>query len=175
MNRKGFTVIELIGTLLVLGIVASITIVGVSGIFDNAKEKTEEVFVGTIKDALDMYLASNAKEIKDWIECENTLDKSYKTKVKVYRTSVNMGKVIATGVLTEDDFYNPATDSKCPAEGSFDKLGDISVLVYKDEDHVYYYSVNKVDFGCLNDEDGVISNLPKVLDESGKEVYFTCP
>ena len=175
MNKKGFTLVELIATLVVLGIVASITVVSISSIFGSTKEKTEDVFVETIKDALDMYLASNAKEIKDWTECENTLDKSYKTKVKVYKTSVNMGKVIATGVLTEDDFYNPATDSKCPAEGSFDKLGDISVLVYKDEDHVYYYSVNKVDFGCLNDEAGVISNLPKVLDESGNGVYFTCP
>lgn len=169
MNKKGFTLVELIATLVVLGIVASITVVSISSIFSSTKEKTEDVFVETIKDALDIYLASDAKEISDWTSCGYTIDKSYKTGVKVYWTSVSMRDVIENGSLTDKDFVNPASDLDCA------NPDDVKLFIYKDEDHVYYYSVNKVDFGCLNDEVGVISNLPKVLDGSGNGVYFTCP
>ena len=51
MNRKGFTLIELIATLLVLSLVVGITIYSVSGIFKDAKDKTEDVFIEKEKQA----------------------------------------------------------------------------------------------------------------------------
>ena len=63
MNRKGFTLVELLATLVILGIIVGIVIISVSGSLGGAKEKTEEVFVDTIKDAMDVYLDSDAKEL----------------------------------------------------------------------------------------------------------------
>ena len=64
MNKKGFTLVELIASLVILGVILSITIVGASNIFSSAKNKTEDVFVDTIRDAMDMYLTSyNVKEL----------------------------------------------------------------------------------------------------------------
>jgi len=156
MNKKGFTLIELIATLVILGIVVGITIISVSGIFKTAKEKSEGVFISTIKDAIEMYLSSDAKKNLTFSNtCPSRLNKSYKTGVLVYETKVTMKDVISTGSLTQKDFVNPADEKNIcnPVE-------DIPVTIYRDEDYVYYYSVDKDSFGCLT-EDDVISNLPE--------------
>ena len=64
MNNKGFTLVELLATIVVLGIIAAIVIVSMTGTVGRSKEKTEEVFIGTIKDALDVYLDSDDYEIE---------------------------------------------------------------------------------------------------------------
>lgn len=155
MNKKGFTLVELIATILILGLVVGITVYSMSSIFGHTKNKTEEVFVATIKDALEIYLASDAKKLYFDRICSNTLDKSYKTGVKVYWTTISMRDVINTGSLTDKDFVNPASDYECVSPD------EVNLHVYKDEDHVYYYSVNKVDFECLNDDEGMFENLPE--------------
>lgn len=168
MNRKGFTLVELLATLVILGIVAGLSIYSISNIFSNAKEKTEDVFVGTIKDAMDIYLATDAKKLNFQNICSETLNKSYKDGVKVYYTTIQMADVINSSMkpVKQGDFVNPANeDVKC-AE-------DVSIYIFKDEDHVYYYSMNKVDFECLLDDEGVITNLPKI-EYDGIEDYFLC-
>ena len=168
MNRKGFTLIELIATLLILGVVVALSVYSISNIFKNAKDKTEDVFVGTIKDALDVYLSTDAKELGFQNICSNTLNKSHKTGVKVYWETINISDVINSSMkpIEQHDLVNPANeDIRC--------ADDISIWIFRDEDYVYYYSVNKVDFECLLDDDGVISNLP-IIEHNGIEDYFVC-
>ena len=45
MNRKGFTLVELLATLVILGIVVGLGIVISGNVFGGAKEKTEGVFI----------------------------------------------------------------------------------------------------------------------------------
>ncbi len=157
MNRKGFTMIELIATLLILGIVIGITIVSTGNIFDGTKKKTEDVFVGTIKDALDMYL--NSKEVKKMnfsTRCSNTLDKSYGRK-NVYKRAVKFSDVLSSEYkpMDLDEFKNPANDTLCDVNAN--------VTIYRDEDYVYYYSFEKEDLDCLtniSDENNLVTNLP---------------
>lgn len=156
MNKKGFTLVELIATLVLLGIVAGITIVSVSGIFKTAKEKSEDVFVDTIRDSIEMFMSSEDSKKLNFIDglCPS-INKSYKSGIKVYKSTVEMSKIISNGSLTQDNFVNPANEGQ-----PCNSVDEINVNIYRDEDFVYYYSVDKRQFGCLIN-DGVISNLPE--------------
>ena len=156
MNRKGFTLVELLAVLIILGIIVTIAVFGISKAFSSAKEKSEDAFIGTIKDAMDAYLASDAKNLTFSLECTNTLSKSFGNR-KVYKVTTTFDKIINSEYkpITQKDLVNPTNkEIRCNI------ASDISVNIYKDEDFVYYYSVDKDEFGCLT-KSGIITNLPK--------------
>ncbi len=143
MNRRGFTLVELLATLVILGIVTSIVLIGINGGFNNAKDKTEDVFVKTVKDAMDIYLDSDAKKLNFSKVEVCTLNKTH-GKSKVYKSSDNitLNNIINSEFhpITQDDLVNPVNSSKC------DK--NTVVNIYRDEDYVYYYEIDG-DMGCL--------------------------
>lgn len=156
MNRKGFTLIELLAVLVLLGIITAITVVSVGGIFGSAKNKTEDVFVGTIKDALDVYIDSDAKELSFTSVNNCTINKSHGT-VNLYKATEikNFNSVI-------NSKYKPitASDMKNPANEGVDCNLNAEISIYRDDDYIYYYSVSRSSLGCLKNESGDITNLP---------------
>ena len=165
MNNKGFTIVELLATLVVLAIVVGITFAIVNTDFGKTKAKTEELFVDTIRDAMDMYLSSNAKDltfVDSGSEC--TMSKNHGI-VKVYKAVTNFSSVINSDYhpITQDDLVNPADEDKDCANAS-----DIEISIYRDEDYVYYYKIDKSEFKCLKNigegYDSFISNLPEGYD-----------
>ena len=161
MNKKGFTLVELLATLVILGIIVGITIISVSGLFKRAKEKSEDIFVDTIKDAMDMYLNSKGDMDEDlpsssWQLCSNTIDKTFGS-VKVYKATTYFSSIINSqyNPITQEDLVNPANENV-----SCNLASNINVNIYRDDDYVYYYSITKDNFGCLKNN-GVITNLPE--------------
>lgn len=158
MNRRGFTLVELLATLVILGIVTSIVLIGINGGFNNAKDKTEDVFIKTVKDAMDIYLDSDAKKLNFSKVEVCTLNKTH-GKSKVYKSSDNitLNNIINSEFhpITQDDLVNPVNSSKC------DK--NTIVNIYRDEDYVYYYEINS-DMGCLVSTKS-ISILPEECNE----------
>lgn len=155
MNKKGFTLVELLATLVILGIIVGITIVSVTSSFRNAKDKTEDVFVNTLEDTLDMYLDSDARKLsfKETKTC--TLNKTHGS-VNVYKSTntLTFNDIINSSYspLVEQDFVNPANEKvTCNS--------NVSVEIYRDDDFVYYYRVSRDNFGCLKNG-GYITNLP---------------
>lgn len=172
MNNKGFTLVELIATIVILALIMGICFAFALSAFGDAKEKTEDVFVDTIEDAMDIYLSSDGKELNFSTKCNNLLEKK-SGNVEVYKATVKFLDVINSKYrpITQNDLVNPANkDVDC------NNANNISVNIYRDSDYVYYYSINKNSFGCLlnvNEDDGyssLISNLPgdEVLLEDGK-------
>lgn len=165
MNRKGFTLVELLASLVILGIVLSIVFFSVNASFDNAKEKSEEAFVATIKDAMEIYLASDAKKLSFTSKCSNTLNKTHNSGVKVYKVNTTFDNVINSTYkpITQNDLVNPGNkDKKCALANKID------IRIYRDEDYVYYYKIKKSEFKCLKNTDGeyssIITNLPEGFD-----------
>lgn len=161
MNKKGFTLVELLATLVILGIVVGLTVVGININLRKTKEKTEEVFIGTIKDAIKMYLDSDARKLAyDKKVC--TISKTLNDSVEVYKTNSNV--TISTVInstyspLLESDLVNPNNeDTKCNLSAE--------VNIYRDEDYVYYYKLKKGELDCLTmNLDGYITNLPDGCD-----------
>ena len=167
MNNKGFTLIELLATIVVLTIVAGIVFAVINVDFGRAKEKSEEVFVDTIKDAIKIYLDTDAKKLDGYTllkeeDGNNCVIKKRNGNVSVYRMVIDMKDIIDSSYtpITQNDLVNPANkDVKCA------NADDITVSIYRDDDYVYYYSVSKSDFNCLKNIGGdyktVISNLPE--------------
>lgn len=166
MNRKGFTLLELLTTFVILGFIILVSVFSISRAFNITKKKSEDVFVETIKDAMDMYLTTeDVKKLNFTTECSNLLNKSFGDR-KVYKSVITFSDVINSQYrpIATSDFVNPSNeDVQCNT--------DASLTIYRDEDYVYYYSVSKSDFGCLknvgtDEETGVeyksvISNLPE--------------
>ena len=154
MNRKGFTLIELLATLVILGIVSTIVLISVTGTLNGTKDKTEEVFIKTIRDAMDMYTDSDGRKLT-YGEEVCTLKKTHGS-VKLYKADdITIETVINSEYkpLTKKDLVNPKDNKQCSENAS--------VSIYRDEDYVYYYKVSRAGLNCLSTEGGDITNLPE--------------
>ena len=164
MNNKGFTLTELLATIVVLAIVVGITIGIVNVNFGKTKKNAEEVFVDTIKDAMNIYLDSNAKQLNFATMCTNKLNKTHGS-VNVYKAVTNFSNVINSDYhpIAQSDLVNPGNDDTACSNAS-----NIEISIYRDDDYVYYYEINKSEFGCLLNTSGeyssVISDLPEGFD-----------
>ncbi len=158
MNKKGFTLVELLATLVILGIIMGIVLISTTSGFGKAKEKSEDVFIKTIEDALNIYLDSDAKNLSFSRQCTNGINKSHNANVKVYKTTVTFNDVINSTYkpITAKEMHNPANKG---VDGKYNCKTNVSVNIYRDEDFIYYYAVDKSGFGCLNST-GTITNLP---------------
>lgn len=188
MNNKGFTLVELLAVLVILALVVGMTLTTVNFNFGKAKEKTEEVFVDTIRDAVEMYLSTesdNLKLIEDilydgdgniieerFVECNNKLKKEYNDESRVFLVEkrgdsdnilwINFSDIINSSYkpLTLEEFINPANEEQCKT--------DAEIKVYRDEDYVYYYWIKKRELGCLNN----VGTVKETLDD-GSEVKYS--
>lgn len=165
MNEKGFTLVELLATLVILGIVVGITIVGININYRETKQKTEEIFVSTLEDALKIYLDSNAKSLTFGANSVCDLHKTHGI-VKLYRAVdiLTFNSVIGSDYspILASDMVNPANKD----DENYQCNVDASVSIYRDSDYVYYYKVSRNGLTCLNNKVGYITNLPSECENS---------
>ncbi|QIB28139.1 prepilin-type N-terminal cleavage/methylation domain-containing protein [Caloranaerobacter azorensis] len=95
-NKKGFTLIELIVVIAVLGILAMIAIPKITGIQDDAKENVDKQNVKLMQNAVEMYAAENGNypannEIKSVLE--RYIDKIPEPQQTGYSFWYNEGKI----------------------------------------------------------------------------------
>lgn len=157
MNNKGFTLIELLTVFVILSLIIGLGVATIGSGFGSAKESADEVFVGTIEDSLDIYLSSNNVRVLfgNATKCANVLNKTHGD-VNIYKVITNFQAVIDSEFkpITQKDLINPSNKKKC------NSASNIPITIYRDSDYVYYYSVDKNDFGCLT-KSGNITNLPE--------------
>jgi len=157
MNNKGFTLIELMTVFVILSLIIGLGVATIGSGFGRAKEGTEDVFVGTIEDALDIYLDSSSVRgmLSGATKCSNVINKTHGD-VIVYKIATTFQDVIDSEYkpITQKDLINPSNKEKCRI------ASNIPITIYRDADYVYYYSVNRSDFDCLTTS-GIITNLPE--------------
>ena len=64
LNNKGFTLIEVISVVIILGIIVSLVIPSLFGYFDTTKEKSEEIFSKQLSKIIDDYVSLEGSKIK---------------------------------------------------------------------------------------------------------------
>ena len=72
VNKKGFNLVELLATLVILSLVVGISVVGIIGSIDNAKKKAEKEFLNQLANAVDVYMNTCASGTeKDINNCQD--------------------------------------------------------------------------------------------------------
>ena len=137
MNRKGFTMIELLAVIVVLGIVLVITFPNMTDVFKSSKLKSEEAFVERISQSIDSYVTLNSSYI-DFFEYR-TAQKYYggsDHSVNVYKGTITMNTIISSNIITGKDYKNPGNENvECNVNAEIE--------VYRDSDYVYCHKIKK--------------------------------
>lgn len=147
MNRKGFTFIELLAVIVVLGLVLVIGSPSIINAFKKSKLKSEQIFVDRLSDAIDGYISLNSDNISFTKESENKTksgkDGTYN--VSIYKAQITFNDIINDELIESKDFINAGYK-----EATCDRNAIIEV--YRDSEYVYCHKVNKVALGCLTTE-----------------------
>lgn len=99
--KKGFTLIELIITIALLGLIGTTIATNMTGILDSEQEKEYKKFQKTLTEAACVYVDSNAYLKINGTECS-----------KQDGCLVGVGTILSQGLITEDDLINPKTGLK---------------------------------------------------------------
>ena len=94
MNKKGFTLVELLSSITILGLIATITSINIVKIFDNKKEFQDNTKDSIITTAACVYIE---------------LDENKDLKEKCLSTGceINTDTLIKSGLLNKEDVDNP--------------------------------------------------------------------
>lgn len=150
MNRKGFTMIELLAVIVVLGIVLIITFPNISDIFKGSKLKSEEAFMDRISQSIDSYVTLNSSSIG--FSEDGTAIKNYggsNHSVNVYKGTITIEDIINEGIITEKDYKNPGNENG-------DCKKETEIEVYRDSDYVYCHKIKKDSLEKCLTEDYII-------------------
>lgn len=176
MGNKGFTLVELLATIVIIGIVMGIATKSVIGYINTSKLKSEDVFVSKLEDSLKSYLAVKGSGLEVF-DAEKNISYEYtkcpKVDVGVENDLTNCRQV---GVIqlqdidlldvvqykasyTKDELINPKNGRKC-----LENEESPSVKVFRDDDFVYYYYLDMKGSSCDIDESNqIVTNLPGSL------------
>jgi type II secretory pathway pseudopilin PulG len=92
-NSMGFTLVELLAVILLLGLIIGISSPTIINIINNAKNSSLEVAESSIKKSANLYTKENKETIK-WVELEESSSQEY--------TCVSLEKLINEGLLKRD-------------------------------------------------------------------------
>ena len=98
LKKQGFTLVELLVTIVLLGIVAAIVIYNMTNVANDTKETDYERYIAAVKSAADVYATNNPEAFNDL----------YVSKSYVYLT---IGDLVRSGLLDEN-LQNPYTGEK---------------------------------------------------------------
>lgn len=146
MNRKGFTMIELLAVIVVLGIVLVITFPNMTDVFKSSKLKSEEAFVERISQSIDSYVTLDSSSIG--FSPDGTAQKNYggsNHSVNVYKGTITINTIINNNIISEKDYKNPGNENVACNKNA-------EIEVYRDSDYVYCHKIKKDSLGCLTDE-----------------------
>ncbi len=162
MNKKGFTLIELIAVIVVLSLILVIAVPNLMETYKQSKLKSEDMFIKQLTKTIESYVSLEASSFTygEPFSANKTLTKKVYNRdtqkyeeqettlpVTVYKSSTNVSiqNIINSGLIKENDYINPGN------KGTPCNRGNI-VEVYRDSDYVYCFRIRKEDMSCLTEE-----------------------
>lgn len=170
MNKKGFSLVELLAVVAILGIVGGIATVSVLSYINTSKEKSEKIFVEQIANLIDDYLDLNKPTVTVGTSyffekcansnCSSTTSQEAK-KVQKEEGPIYLKDLVTKKIIEQDKLVNPKNKKNCLESGNGPEI-----KIYKDKDFVYYYYVDLREGNTTCDiskENGIINTLPDSL------------
>lgn len=146
INRKGFTLIELIAVIVILSIILIVVTPNLIETYKESKLKSEGLFIKQLTKSVESYVSLYGSEMT-FTEESGTYykQKTIKTKescqvdrneVKVYKSETTIQEIINKNIIEESEYRNPGNkDTKCNPEAEIE--------VYRDSDYVYCFKIRK--------------------------------
>ena len=146
MNRKGFTLTELLAVIVILGIILTIAIPSLINVYKDSKLKTEGIFAERLSENIDSYIKLNSSDIGFSTDGTATKEEEGETyTVNISKGTITVQSIIDDNLISIDDYINPGNK-----EVSCSTTAEIEV--YKDSEYVYCHKVKKDSLGCLTNE-----------------------
>ena len=157
MNKKGFTLVEILSVLVLIGLLLGLAIPGINKISSNMKKKSYSKKVSLVESAAELWGQDNKTLLQSSSDCE------IKGGEKVSCYKITVGSLIENNYLDSDrnsgEYISPLDNSD---------MKNQCVYVYKKNNRVYsYYSKNN---NCLNDVDRLLLEKEVVIETSDKVV-----
>ena len=157
MNKKGFTLVEILSVLVLIGLLLGLAIPGINKISSNMKKKSYSKKVSLVESAAELWGQDNKTLLQSSSDCE------IKGGEKVSCYKITVGSLIENNYLDSDrnsgEYISPLDNSD---------MRNQCVYVYKKNNRVYsYYSKNN---NCLNDVDRLLLEKEVVIETSDKVV-----
>ena len=154
MNRKGFTLIEVLAVIIILSIILVVAAPSLINVYEDSKLKSEEIFINRLSKNIDSYIKLNSNNIV--FNSDGTASKEEEGTiytVNISRGSIKLQDIIDEEIISEDKYIN-AGNKGIPCSTSAE------IEVYRDSDYVYCHKVKKDSLGCLT-EDYIKSICPE--------------
>lgn len=165
LNKKGFTLIELIAVIVILSIILVFVVPNLLDTYKRSKLKTEKAFVDQLSKGIESYITlynadlnfvadGKAKKIVEKKDKNNAVvTSSYD--VDVYKVDIKVEDIIKNNIIEASEYRNPGNREDTCSQ-------DAIINVYRDSDFVYCFKMPPMD--CLTKD-----FIDFLLDEKQKE------
>ena len=147
MNNKGFTLVELLATVLILSIITGIATISYTSYLKKTKSKAEEIFKENVSNYIDAFISANTSKLTDE---ELVGNNAYSQKYNNH--SITFQDIINDNIIIPSNLKNSANKKECSK--------DTSIKVYRDNNFVYCYVV---DLDCLDSSDKRLTNCSSYI------------
>ena len=98
--KRGFTLVELLGVIVILGLIAMIAIPTINSALNSSRERAYNEQINTIEDTARTYMSKNSLKLPDQTTGNNC--------------SLSVGVLKQSGLLSSDDIKNPKYKKAVP-------------------------------------------------------------
>ena len=145
INRKGFTLIELIAVIVILSIILIVAVPNLIETYKQSKLKSEGMFVKQLTKSIESYVSLNGSNLEYTYFAEAKKSLTVEDTDKSYTVKISKSTIKIQDIIEESEYRNPGNkDKKCDKEAEIE--------VYRDSDYVYCFKIKKDSFDCLTDE-----------------------
>lgn len=146
MNRKGFTLVEVLAVIIVIALVFTLVAPSISDVYENSKLKSEEIFVERLSSVIDSYVKLNSGDISFTSNGTATKKEGESTyTVDIYKGIITINNIINDKLLSKENYINAGNkEASCNINAEIE--------VYRDSDYVYCHKIKKESLDCLSDK-----------------------
>lgn len=168
MNRKGFTLVELLATIVILGLLTTVTITTVTSYYEKSKTKSEEAFRKQLTKTIESYitLEGSSKTYASYgtyYKCRNSGDGTVCDATSLSYATTTLDEVNDAKLTNNNNFTNPSNEQECNPS--------TPITIYRDSDYVYCFVA---EFDCLTevDDPDPLKKITKKISTCENLYYF---